>query len=131
MAILVQPDGDMVLSVPSDFGADDGDLAAGRALICRAGESVRRIGADGYGRLSCRVARLIDLGLGGLVVAGWTAGGLHAAPLAWSAAATVIAGGGRWVVRRSLPPFAERVAVSVVRSRIGWSRQRAGGEDEQ
>lgn len=117
-SLLIQPDGDVVLSVPSDFGVDPGDLDAGRALVGSGAAAIRRIARNGYGQVSRSLARMIDVGGGGLVLAMW--GGMAAAEAAIStlvvgAALTLLAAAGRLVFGHLLMPRLQRMAFERLR----------------
>jgi hypothetical protein len=105
-----------VMSVPTDFGADAADFEAGQALIGRTSVAIRRIAADGYGALSRRFARLIDMSAVVLVTGGWVLAAVDLTSMIWSAVSTALIGGCRWALRKRLLPWAERAA-------IGWLRR--------
>ena len=120
MSLLLQPDGDVVLSVPRRFGIEATDAEAAAALFVRADAALHRIGGTWLGALAELPAALAWVVLAGLWVRTlwppWTAAILS--PVAWlllPSAALALLG---TVARPRLRALAKAAALAWIRRRM-------------
>lgn len=61
LSLLIQPDGDVLLSVPSGFGATAEDIAAAESLIGSARAEFSRVAKTGLAAVERTILRLLDM----------------------------------------------------------------------
>ena len=67
--ILLQPDGDVIVSLPKSFGSDPEDLQVAERLMRRAETELNHVAREGLAGAANTAVRVIDVGLAGLLVA--------------------------------------------------------------
>lgn len=117
LQLLIQPDGDAILSVPRGFGSMEGDAAAAETLFERAKTELVRIARHGFEPAARSLVRALDmvlLWIGGIAVVAAVESGEWVQQLVSSVAALLLVGlraalGGA-LRRRLLRALKERVA---------------------